>query len=409
VLNSVTAVLTRVPFDALPGLTRNQLAVGAGLERGYQQAFLDSTGVSASSATSGVSTAASTGAGSSASLYGSLFATTASAASIPVAYTSLSGEGLTGSQQTLFGVGSIFVDAIREQGALWLTAVPPPPGTWRGWTTANGGGGHLAADNSLGAAQLNFDTWGGEAGIDYAITPDILVGIALGGSGSNFSVSDRQTNGTAAGGEGGAYALGRWGGFYAAGTLAYGRYDVSTTRTVAGFGLTAQNKASYDAGILTGRLEGGYSFATPDVNVTPFLAYQPSWIALPGYSESAGAGASTFGLAAQGKTATSQPLSLGAQVDRTFPVGEEWALTPMARAAWVHEFATERSLTVGLQADPDATFQVQGAPAAGNAALLSGTLAATHGQRLTLLAGIYAGLSGQSQALGGHLGVQLSW
>jgi len=405
VVNSVTAVLTRVPFDALPGLTGNQLAVGAGLERGYQQAFLDSTGTSPSSATAGTSS----GTSSSASLYGSLFATTTSAASIPAAYTSLSGEGLTGGQQMLFGVGSIFVDSIREQGALWLTAAPPAPGTWRGWTTANGGGGHLAADGSLGAAQLNFDSWGGEAGIDYAITPDILVGIALGGSGSSFSVSDRQTNGTAAGGEGGAYALGRWGGFYAAGTLAYGRYSVSTTRTVSAFGLTAQNKSSYDAGILTGRLEGGYTFATPDVNVTPFLAYQPSWISLPGYAESADTGASSLGLAVQGKTATSQPVSLGVQVDRTFPVGEEWSLTPMARAAWVHEFATERSLTVGLQADPAATFQVQGAPAAGNAALLSGTLAAAHGQRLTLLAGIYAGLSGQSQVLGGHLGVQLSW
>jgi uncharacterized protein with beta-barrel porin domain len=401
VVNSVTAVLARVPFDALPGLTGNQLAVGAGLERGYQQAFQDSTGTSPSSATAGTA--------STTSLYGTLFVTTASVASIPAAYTSLSGEGLTGSQQTLFGVGSIFVGAIREQGALWLTAAPPAPGTWRGWTTANGGGGHLAADGSLGAAQLNFDSWGGEAGIDYAITPDILVGIALGGSGSNFSVSDRQTNGTAAGGEGGAYALGRWGGFYAAGTLAYGRYDVSTTRTVSGFGLTAQNKASYDAGILTGRLEGGYTFATPDVNVTPFLAYQPSWISLPGYSESADTGASSLGLAVQGKTATSQPVSLGVQVDRTFPVGEEWSLTPIARAAWVHEFATERSLTVGLQADPAATFQVQGAPAAGNAALLSGTLSAAQGQRLTLLAGIYAGLSGQSQVLGGHLGVQLSW
>jgi subtilase-type serine protease len=401
VLNSVTAVVTRVPFDALPGLTRNQLAVGAGLERGYQQAFADSTGASPSSATSGTA--------SSADLYSSLFGSTTSAASIPTAYNSLSGEGLTGSQQTLFGVGSIFVDAIREQGALWLTAAPPAPGTFRGWTTANGGGGHLSADGSVGAAQLNFDTWGGEAGIDYAITPDILVGIALGGSGSNFSVSDRQTNGTAAGGEGGVYALGRWDGFYAAGTLAYGRYNVSTTRTVSGFGLTAENKGSFDAGILTGRLESGYTFATPNVNVTPFLAYQPSWIALPGYSESAETGTSSLGLAVQSKTATSQPVSLGVQVDRTFPVGEEWSLTPMARAAWVHEFATERSLSVGLQADPAATFQVQGAPAAGNAALLSGTFSAAHGQRLTLLAGVYAGLSGQSQVLGGHLGVQLSW
>jgi uncharacterized protein with beta-barrel porin domain len=390
--NSVGTVVTRVPFDAWPGLTRNQQAVGAGLEQGYQQALAG--GASASAA----------------SLYGSVYTTTTAAAGgVPAGYDSLGGEGLTGSQQTLFAVGSAFVDAIREQGALWLVDAPPQPGTWRGWGIGNGGGGHLSADAARGAAQLNFDSWGGEAGIDYAVTPDILVGIALGGAGSSFSVSDRQTSGNAAGGEGGAYALGRWGRFYAAGTLAYGRTNVDTTRSVAAFGLTAQNKGSYDAGILTGRLEGGYTFATPQAGVTPFLAWQPSWIGLPGYSESVAAGGGPFGLSVQGKTASSQPISLGAQVDRTIAVGEAWSLTPMARLAWAHEFTTRRSLTASFQAVPGASFTIQGAPAAANAALLSGMLSATRGERLTLLAGVYAGLSGQGQAVGGHLGVALIW
>jgi uncharacterized protein with beta-barrel porin domain len=390
--NSVGAEVTRVAFDAWPGLTRNQQAVGAGLERGYQQALSNGAGASATS------------------LYGSLFATTAaSAGGIPAAYDSLGGEGLTGSQQTLFAAGSAFVDAIREQGALWLTAPPPPPGTWRGWMTANGGGGHLSADASRGAAQLHFDNWGGEAGIDYAVTSDILVGIALGGSASGFSVSDRQTTGNAAGGQGAAYALARWDGFYAGGVLAYGRANVDTKRYVAAFGLTAENKGSYDAGILTARLESGYTFATPQADVTPFVGYQPSWVSLPGYAESVSTGGGPFGLSVQGKTATAQPISLGVQVDRTIAVGEDWSLTPMARAAWVHDFATQRSLMAGFEAVPGATFEIQGAPAAANAALLSGSLSATHGDRLTLLASLYAGLSGQAQALGGHLGVALNW
>jgi subtilase-type serine protease len=388
--NSVGAEVTRVAFDALPGLTRNQQAVGAGLEQGYQLALSGGAGASA------------------ASLYGSLL-TTASGGGIPAAYDGLGGEGLTGIQQTLFAVGSTFVDAIRQQGALWLTDVPPQPGTWRGWMMADGGGGHLSADGSLGAAQSNFDSWGGQAGIDYAVTPDILAGVALGGAGSSFAVSDRQTSGNAAGGEGGAYALGRWGGFYAEGTLAYGRYGVTTTRTVSAFGLTAVDKGSYDAGVLTARLEGGYTFATAQANVTPFAAWQPSWIGLPGYSESVDAGGGPLGLSVQAKTAASQPISLGVQVDRTFQVGEAWSLTPMARAAWVHEFADERSLSASLQAIPGASFTVQGAPAAANAALISATLSAAHGARLALLASVYAGLSGQGEAVGGNLGVRLSW
>jgi uncharacterized protein with beta-barrel porin domain len=390
--NSVGAELTRVAFDALPGLTRNQQAVGAGLEQGYQQALSGAAGASATN------------------LYGNLLTTTtASAGSISAAYDGLGGEGLTGSQQTLIAVGSAFAEAIRQQDALWLAAAAPQPGTWRGWVTGDGGGGHLSADAALGAAQLNFAGWGGQAGIDYAVTPDILVGAALGGSGSSFSVSDRQTNGNAAGGEGGAYAVGRWGALYAEGTLAYGRYNVTTTRSVSAFGLTAENKGSYDAGVLTARLEGGYGFATPQANVTPFAAWQPTWIALPDYSESVAAGGGPFGLSVQGKTAASQPFSLGVQVDRTFAVGEAWSLTPMARAAWVHEFATERSLSASLQAAPGAQFEIQGAPAAGNAALISATLSAAHGDRLALLASVYAGLSGQGEAVGGNLGVRLSW
>jgi uncharacterized protein with beta-barrel porin domain len=389
--NSLGAVLTRLPFDAVPGLTPNQHGFAAALEQAYQQAL--SAGAGASSAT----------------LYGTLLGTTGSAASIAAAYDSLGGEGLTGSQQTLFTVGATFVDAIREQGALWLAAPPSAPSTWRAWTTANGGGGHLAGNAAQGAAQLDFDSWGGEAGIDYTVTPGILVGIALGGSGSSFSVPDRQTTGNAAGGEGGAYALGRWGGFYTAATLAYGRYNVTTTRSVAALGLTATTDGNFNAGILTGRLEGGYTFATPRANATPFVSYTPSWIALPGFSEAVNAGGAPLGLAVQGKTATSQPISLGLQVDRSIPVNEAWSLTPMARVAWVHQFATQRSLTASLQADPGAQFQIDGAPDAHDAALLGATLAATHGQRLALLAGVYAGLSRQNQTLGGHLGVQVRW
>ncbi len=402
--NSVGAVLTRVAFDAWPGLTRNQQAVAGGLEQGYQQALSGGAGASGSTA------AATTAAG----LYGGLLATTAPAGSVPASYDGLGGEGLTGSQQTLFAVGSAFADAIRQQASLWLAAAPPPPGTWRGWMTADGSDGHLSADGAQGAAQLNFAGWGGQAGIDCAVTPAILVGAALGGAGSSFSVADRQTSGNAAGGEGGAYAVGRWGALYAEGVLAYGRYTVTTTRGVSAFGQTAQNTASYDAGILSARLESGYRFAMPQAgtlqaNVTPFAAWQPSWIALPGYAESVGAGGGPFGLSVQGKTAASQPISLGVQADRTVPVGAAWSLTPIARVAWVHEFATERSLSASLQAAPGSQFEIQGAPAAGNAALISATLSATHGDRLALLASVFAGLSGQGDAVGGNLGVRLSW
>jgi len=390
--DSIGVVMTRLPFDAFPGLTPNQR---------YSQAL-------------------STGAG--AGLYGQLLGTTVPAGAVPAAYDALSGEGVTGSQQTMFMISSAFVNAIRDQGALWLSGESPDagglasngapirPGSWRGWVSGDGGAGHLGSDYSMGAARLSFGTWGGLAGIDYAVSPNILVGVAMGGSGGSFSVSDRQTDGTVNGGEGGVYALGRWSGLYASGTLAYGRYNVGTTRTISGLGLTAVSNGSFDAGVLTGRVEGGYIIRTSlaNLNVTPVIAYQPSWISQPGFSEAVSASYAPVGLAFQGKTATSQPISLGLQVDRTFALGGEWTLAPTARAAWVHEFSTERSLSASLLQAPSAAWQVYGAPAARDSALLIGTLYAAHGQRLALFSTINAGLSGPSLALGGYVGVRLT-
>jgi subtilase-type serine protease len=394
--NAVSAVLTRLPFNSLPGLTPNQQAVGNGLEQGYRQAQAGGAG---------------------ASLYGSILGTGASASALPAAYDSLSGEGLTGSLQTLFLVGSTFVAAIQEQDTQWLMqpsvvadeTAAIAPGTWRGWSVATGGGGHLGADAASGAAHLDFDSWGGIAGIDYAVAPNVLVGVALGGSGSSFSVSDRQTTGSAGGGEGGVYAIGRWGGFYGAGTLAYGRYNIDTTRTVSALGMTATPKASFDDGVLTGRLEGGYRFATAFANLTPYAAYQPAWIGQPGFSESVSAAGANVTLSVQSKSAASQPISIGLQIDRSYPVGEAWTLAPTGRVAWVHEFTTGRTLTASLSAAPGASFEIAGPSPPCDTALLSGTLYAMHGPRLALLASITAGLSGAGEAVGGHIGVQLAW
>jgi uncharacterized protein with beta-barrel porin domain len=388
--NSVSAVLMRQRFDALPGLTANQRAVGGGLEAGYGKA------------------AAGTQA---ATFYAGLLGTAAPAATVAGTYDTLGGEGLTGSQQMLLAVSAGFAEAIRQQVALWLEDAPASSGMWRGWGAALGGGGHLDADTSLGAARLDADAWGGAAGIDNAVSPDLLVGVALGGAGAGFSVPGRQTSGTAAGGEGGVYAAARADRFYVQGILAYGRYGVATNRTAGalGSGLQAQAKAGFDAGVFTGRLEGGYTLAAPAAEVTPFIAHQPSWIMLPGYTESVAAGGAPTGLTVRGKIAAVQPVSLGVQVSHSVAAGDGWALLPMVRAAWVHDFATGRSLDLGFTAIPGATFQLQGPPVARNAALLTGTLAAAHSSALTLLAGVQLGLSGASQALGGQIGVRVSW
>ncbi len=103
--NSFGAEMTRIPFNALPGLTPNQQAIGNALEQGYDAAL----------ASPSANPAATT-------LYSNLLAVSApDVGGAPGFFDSLSGQGLTGSQQTTFMANSNFIEAIRQQGAFWLT------------------------------------------------------------------------------------------------------------------------------------------------------------------------------------------------------------------------------------------------------------------------------------------------
>jgi uncharacterized protein with beta-barrel porin domain len=404
--NSLSAVLTRTPFDALPGLTPNQQAVGTGLERGYGAALAS---------------------GAAGEFYSNLLTSQISPAAVAGAYDAIGGEGVAGVQQTTFAAAGRFVEAMREQGAFWLSAeaqggnggdsAADPPGSasarlgaGRVWAGASGAGGHLDSDHSLGAAALSSHSWGGAAGFEIAALPDLLVGIAGGGSGSNFSVSQRATSGSVDGGQLGVYAVGRWSGLYASGAFAWGHYGVGTTRSVAAFGAMGSSSGSFDATVLTGRIEAGYVAETGFGNIASFAAVEPSSVNLPSFVETSSPSSSPLSvLGFSGKTATSVPTSLGLQFDRAAVLDGGWTLAPYFRAAWLHEWDTTRSITASLPAAPGAIFSVAGTPAARNAARLTGSVKLAQTTNVAFYANVVGDLSPHGQSVAGNLGVKLSW
>ncbi len=401
--DSIGAALTRVPFDAFPGLTPNQGAIGAALEADYQAA-LNGGGSTGGGSTGGGSTGGGT------ELFGGLLAAPADPAEVPAGYDALSGAGLTGIQQTTIDANSDFVEAIRREGSLWLAgAGQAGPGSWRAWSEGMGGGGQLDGDPGAGTQSLSMNSWGLVAGLEYQPNSDFLVGAAVGGSSSTYSVDGLGTSGTIPGAEAGIYALGRWHRFYASGTLAYGRYHVVSSRDISVLGLGAVANSSFDEGALTGRIESGYVFKAGRINVTPFVAYEGSALWEPGFSESVAGGAVPVGLAVDGQTTTSQQSFLGVQLDRSVPLRGRWTLENSVRASWAREFDTERSLTASFEASPTASFFVLGAPAASNSAVLTDAVYFARGPRLALFAAFGADLSGEGQLVGGSLGVQVAW
>jgi uncharacterized protein with beta-barrel porin domain len=104
------------------------------------------------------------------------------------------------------------------------------------------------------------------------------------------------------------------------------------------------------------------------MGVTPYGAGQATAFQLPAYAESVLSGASTFALSYGAKTATATRSELGLRTDRSWAVNDA-ILTLRGRAAWAHDFNPDRAAAATFQTLPGASFVVNGAAQAKDAAL----------------------------------------
>ena len=124
------------------------------------------------------------------------------------------------------------------------------------WRRADIDGNAALGSNSATCARLRLC-----GGADYRISPSTLAGFALAGGGTNFS---RRGFGYGRSDlfQAGAFVRHTVGAAYVTAALAYGGQQVTTDRTVTVAGFD-QLRAQFNANALSGRLEGGYRFATP--------------------------------------------------------------------------------------------------------------------------------------------------
>ena len=98
-----------------------------------------------------------------------------------------------------------------------------------------GGGAYYLSDAGRGAAASNIGYYGGLIGVDYQVQPNILVGVALGGSSSNFNVGSLSTNGNLTGFHAGVYGAYTMGNSYIALNETFSAYNNQTTRKAGGY------------------------------------------------------------------------------------------------------------------------------------------------------------------------------
>ncbi|MGJ5177083.1 autotransporter outer membrane beta-barrel domain-containing protein [Bradyrhizobium oligotrophicum] len=323
----------------------------------------------------------------------------------PTGLTQISGETATGSQQTTFNAMTQFMGVMTdpfitgrgEQGpapggaigyaeetlayaakrnpndalaAIYnkAPAMPVARPSWSVWAAGFGGSQSTDGNNALGSNNTTSNVYGTAVGADYRFSPFTIAGFSLAGGGTTFSVAN--------GGSGrsdlfqaGGFVRHNVGAAYITAALAYGWQHVTTNRTVTVAGVD-QLRASFDANTFSGRLEGGYRFVSPwmGFGITPYAAAQFTTFSLPGYAESAVAGANTFALRYGSQSVTDTRSELGVRTDKAYAVSDG-IFTLRSRFAWAYDFSPSRSVGATFQTLPGASFVVNGARQAHNSAL----------------------------------------
>ena len=287
---------------------------------------------------------------------------------------------------------------------------PPAPAPvyeprWTVWGGGYGGGNQTSGDPVIGSHDLSARTAGFAGGFDYRLAPNSVVGFAIAGGGTNWSLSQGLGGGRSDAVQAGVYGATRWGAAYLAADFAFTNHWMSTDRfAFAGDRLTADfNAQSYG-----GRLESGYHFETPYVGVTPYAAIQAQSFHTPSYGET-GTIPGGFALAFGSRDATDTRSELGARFDRALVVYPNAVLTLRGRVAWAHDWVSDPTLMPVFQSLPGASFIVNGAIPAANSALASAGAELRFVNGISLLAKFDGDFASHSSTYAGTGTIRYSW
>ena len=277
---------------------------------------------------------------------------------------------------------------------------------WTAWGSAYGGSTHAAGDPAvIGSHDLSGRTFGFASGLDYHLTPDTVVGFALAGAGTDWSLSQGLGGGKSDAFQAGIYGATRSGPAYLAAAFAFANHWMSTDRGAIGDHLTA----SFNAQSYGGRLEGGYRLRDalwwhhslrrhpgtelPHAELQQRPTPSPTVLRSPSRSHDA----------------TDTRSELGARFDRAVALNPEALLVLRARLAWAHDWVTSPALAPMFLALPGAGFIVYGATPAKNSALASAGAELQLSNNLSLLAKFDGEFASGSRTYAGTGTLRYAW
>ncbi|WP_247320889.1 autotransporter outer membrane beta-barrel domain-containing protein [Bradyrhizobium sp. 141] len=141
--------------------------------------------------------------------------------------------------------------------------------------------------------------------------------------------------------------------------------------------------------------------------IAPYAAAQAQSFRTPFYSETDLTGG--FGLSYHGRSASDVRSELGARFDHAVLVAPDAVLTLRGRLAWAHEWVSDPSLPAVFQALPGASFIVNGATPAKDAAVVSAGAELKLSRAISLLGKFDGEFAGKAQTYAGTGTVRVSW
>ena len=280
---------------------------------------------------------------------------------------------------------------MRQSGGVGPARVGNQPAGW----AAMLGGNQLVDGNAVdGSQKLSATTIGLVAGLDWPVSPNLLVGGALTFGSSHFRAAN-----AAGDGKTNTYALGLYGlmqytpRIYGAffGTL--GEDSISTSRTVTAEGTDVL------AASLTDQFYGARYETGIDLHwIAPYLAVEDRLVALPAYAETASSGASDFALDYGSHNSNTPGVELGLRNSFGGALGRNWSLRLSDRLAWMHDFDGSYTALASYDALPGSQFTVFGAQPGKDFVLISLDAEARNRSGVTVGLGLESSVSHQSQS-----------
>ncbi|MBL0891009.1 MAG: autotransporter domain-containing protein, partial [Gemmatimonadaceae bacterium] len=296
----------------------------------------------------------------------------------PAALTAISGQQYSGFGSANVAGGLMFMSVIGEQmrlarggsgvgtrvalaEACHVACDGEDFGKWSLWGSALGATGNIAGNNN--SATLTYSAGGASTGIDYRISPNLLVGF-----GASYASGSQWVSGLAGRGTSDSYSASLYGSFtqnafYVDALAGYAHNDNQMQRWIVIPGLQPRNAVGRTAANqLLGQVEAGYSFGIYEpaaASVTPFARLQAMSISQSAFSET---GASSLSLNVAQQTTSSVRTVIGAELAGRIEMGWREKLALQFRVGWAHEYAdTSRPVTAAFAGAPTIGYTVYGA------------------------------------------------